>query len=599
MIRIAWLFVGLIAATFLGVAAYDWLPDLFASGPRTSPERLINQTLRRDDVLPFAAIPALTGVIALILVPVGLAIADSAMGLYVLHRLRALREQKTKKGVEQPMTVKEFMTLFSGTGSLERMATEYTGSLYDAEILLDGKKAKVKLSRAGAAPHFHPGTLVDRSLFLWLFRAVPIVLIGLGLSVFAYALALGYGTEVQAAASETAASRLDHYVVTALLAAAVSIAGAACVAAGTRMAGALRSLQLAGFCKEIDGLFSHGTETAHLQQVAQSAQDDSQKMTKALDKLRAEIKSAGDSASKAIQTASQDANKVLTTSVSKALDKPMTDLAASTQALAGDQNERVANLMEATLKAFIQELSAHSAEQMQQLKEQLSGATEMSQRAGENFTTATESLSKQVIDQAQTLNQSFDAALKTLTEFEKRSQKDLTNDLKTYSETLKSGVDRHSKEIAKLIDGALKQVKQTADSTLGQAGSDLQNASASLDGLQESIDNLVTLVTPILNQVIDNQENLLHAIESESASSKVIGRAAGELSAAAQASRETVERFISLAERMRETSREIRGLRGRGKDDDNRSITGQPKVPKELGDAIRDLESTTDDLPEL
>ena len=164
MIRIAWLFVGLIAATFLGVAAYDWLPDLFASGPRTSPERLINQTLRRDDVLPFAAIPALTGVIALILVPVGLAIADSAMGLYVLHRLRALREQKTKKGVEQTMTVKEFMTLFSGTGSLERMATEYTGSLYDAEILLDGKKAKVKLSRAGAAPHFHPGTLVDRSV---------------------------------------------------------------------------------------------------------------------------------------------------------------------------------------------------------------------------------------------------------------------------------------------------------------------------------------------------------------------------------------------------------------------------------------------------
>lgn len=591
--------MALVAATFLGFAAYDWLPDLFASGPRTSPERFVNQTLRRDTVLPIAAIPALIGVIALILVPVGLAIADSAMGLYVLRRMRALREQKTNKGVEQPMTIKEFTTLFAGTGSLEQMAAEYTGSLYEAEIPLDGKKQKVTLSRSGAAPHFYPGTLVDRSLFLWLFRAVPILLIGLGLSVFAYALALGYGTEVQAAANEAVASRLDQYLVAGLLAATVSIASAACVAAGTRMAAALRTVQLAGFCKEVDSLFPHGMETAHLQQVAQSSQDDSLKLTKALDKLRSEIKSAGDSASKAIQSASQDANKALTGSVSKALDKPMTDLAASTQALAGDQNERVANLLEATLKAFIEELSAHSAEQMQQLKDQLSGATEMSQRAGQNFTTATETLSKQVVEQAQTLNQSFDAALKTLTDFEKRSQKNLTNDLKAYSETLKTGVDRHSKEFAKLVDGALKQVKETADSTLGQAGTDLQNASASLDGLQESIDNLVTLVTPILNQVIDNQENLLHAIESESASSKVIGRAAGELSAAAQASRETVERFISLAERMRETSREIRGLRGGGKDDGKQPITGQPKVPKELGDAIRDLESTTDELPEL
>jgi hypothetical protein len=59
--------------------------------------------------------------------------------------------------------------------------------------------------------------------------------------------------------------------------------------------------------------------------------------------------------------------------------------------------------------------------------------------------------------------------------------------------------------------------------------------------------------------MIGHQESLLHALEQESASAQVIGRAAGELSLAAQASRDTVEQFVTLAERLRETGKAMGG----------------------------------------
>jgi methyl-accepting chemotaxis protein len=124
----------------------------------------------------------------------------------------------------------------------------------------------------------------------------------------------------------------------------------------------------------------------------------------------------------------------------------------------------------------------------------------------------------------------------------------------TLEETRDAAHDMH-----KAYRDSLEQHRASVqDSLQAYAGSFGQTA-ASFASLQGSIDNLLALTTPLLHQMIGHQEKLLHALEQESASAQVIGRAAGELSLAAQASRDTVEQFVTLAERLRETGKAMGG----------------------------------------
>ena len=120
--------------------------------------------------------------------------------------------------------------------------------------------------------------------------------------------------------------------------------------------------------------------------------------------------------------------------------------------------------------------------------------------------------------------------------------------------------------------------------------------------MHAGLQNMMTLAMPILNQIIDNQESLLTSLESDAAASKSIGRASSEMSAAAQASRETVERFITLAERMREVSNELQAaVNGGGQEMPSRADTSM--ASKRLSEAFQELRNvareTADELPQL
>jgi hypothetical protein len=130
--------------------------------------------------------------------------------------------------------------------------------------------------------------------------------------------------------------------------------------------------------------------------------------------------------------------------------------------------------------------------------------------------------------------------------------------MKELSETLEE-----TRKTAKSTDAAYRKALESHSDQVAEqlgvyAGSFGQTA-ASFETLQGSVDGLLTLTAPLLRQVIAHQEALLKAIEDETTASKVIGRAASELSAAAQASRETVGQFITLAERLREANKAAGG----------------------------------------
>jgi hypothetical protein len=179
------------------------------------------------------------------------------------------------------------------------------------------------------------------------------------------------------------------------------------------------------------------------------------------------------------------------------------------------------------------------------------------------------------------LKSALDAPVSALVQASERTGQDIAEQsrdaLEAVLKAFLDGLGQTVGEQAKALTGTLEETRKAAqdmhraykesleqhhlsvqDSLQAHAGSFGQTA-ASFETLQASIDNLLTLTTPLLHQMIGHQESLLHALEQESASAQVIGRAAGELSLAAQASRDTVEQFVTLAERLRETGKAMGG----------------------------------------
>lgn len=87
----------------------------------------------------------------------------------------------------------------------------------------------------------------------------------------------------------------------------------------------------------------------------------------------------------------------------------------------------------------------------------------------------------------------------------------------------------------------------------------------------------------------EQQQQLIDSLEREEQGSEAIGRAAEDMLAASKASRETVERFITLAERLREVSR---GIQSPGIDEDRPAA--DKATTKRLSAALRDLKRAVD-----
>jgi len=187
----------------------------------------------------------------------------------------------------------------------------------------------------------------------------------------------------------------------------------------------------------------------------------------------------------------------------------------------------------------------------------------------------------------------------------------LGKETKEIAGNLAGEANRHAEQFNTALERAIATIESLGTQQLGQATEDLTKTAASFDSLHTSLENLLTLVTPTMRQVIENQESLLHAIESESSNSRVLSRAAAEMSAAAQVSRTTVDRFMALAEVLRETSTNM----GKAANSNVRAPAASLQAAtvrkpakkvasaSSFGDAIRQLRDTSrdeaGDLPEI
>ncbi len=588
--RLAWFIGSLVMGALLAYGTYDAIIgaviDIFGLSARDP----LAQSIEQSRLVRAAGMVSLFAAYAALLHVLIVGLFDAVKNHSVLNDLEDMVEQKALGKV---LKQKAFLDIFVNSGLNETAAQRFV-SQFDHNAAGEAKKAEpdFTMAQTSAAQYYTPSSLLEAALFYWFFKPLPLLVLGVSAVCF---LLILVGDASQAGAEE-AANPFYHDLRIGIIALAFGLAGATIVEAFTAMIGAFRRTQIRRLAEHVDRLFVFGSERVYFTRLINATDAHSVKITEGVVKLADNIGSAidksGKNTVKAVETANENTANQIAKSIEVSLSGPLKTLAASTKALTGDQSAQVRKLLDATLKGFIDQLASHLGGQVKEISQFLKSASDVSAKAEKSFVLANATIAKQTDEQLKALNASFMAALKTLSQFEERNRKALTKDLDGLVKALNSEVAGHSKDFGKLVEKGLKDVKETAETTLYGAEANMQTAAASLDGLQETIESLTTLVTPILRQVIDNQEGLLSAIESDASSSKAISRAANQMSAASQASRETVERFITLAERLREISRTLQS-------DGRKGAAGGKERNDELSKAIKELKSSARDLPKL
>jgi hypothetical protein len=154
-------------------------------------------------------------------------------------------------------------------------------------------------------------------------------------------------------------------------------------------------------------------------------------------------------------------------------------------------------------------------------------------------------------------------------------------------------------EAREAVNQQQDQQMERLTAQIGQLISDLkQSFGSQAEGINALHEQAIGLLREATASTQTTTNALSAAIAREQESAERVGQSAEQMHAAALASRETVERFIALAERMRELSRSIGSVV---------SITGSEDVPlsdprttRRLSSAIRELQRAADNgLPEL
>lgn len=278
----------------------------------------------------------------------------------------------------------------------------------------------------------------------------------------------------------------------------IMLSGTAIVIAAVKRAVlTLRRQQADQLCTDIDRLYPPTANGPQMDDMQSASQAGSAEMVKAVSKLSTDLSKTVDSRFKDWQEASEGANEALEKAV-------------------------VAGIEEA-------------------LREPLTRLTAAAERSAETQAEQSREALEAVLDSfLKGLDQHFSAQFDTF----KSTLEETRKAAAALDESYRTLLEEHRKQIAE---------------DLGTHAESFERTAANFETLQGVLENLITLVSPMMRQIVDNQESLLNALDQEASASKVISRAAAELSTAAQASRDTVERFITLAERLRETSKAMGG----------------------------------------
>ncbi len=598
--------IGLALSALAGYFAYAQLPqfiDLMTPGILGQDVVLM---FRDNPFMAAAGYASLGGISVFILVFVSLTIWDSVAIVKVRRELEGLRDRQLDG---QAPTTDDLVTAFAEAPEFSAHAAAFAATLESVADEDEAEEGATFLLRSSVPPHVFLGqhALVERNLYLWFFRSLPILLVGIGAFALAgtvivdlHGLMDGRTTVGEAQLRLLAATRTGLIALTMAGFSAFLIAILTRIALGARVAQANRITDL------LSVLFPGGAEARQLADVAlasrTSAQDLSASIAKLGNKIHQDITKQAQKVLQATEAESDALATKLGQAVEATLSKPIAKLTSATKTLTQDQSDRVKKLLDAVLATFVAELEKSFGGQTREIQKLLKSSVTTVEKAEKTFGQVIKDLGTHSKEQLAALAGQIEKTLQDLREGEAEQFNQLSAELASYTENLRDQVDSHSHRFETLLEEMLKESSEIAKTVLTQSASDIARTAESFDTLHAGLQNMMTLAMPILNQVIGNQESLLMSLESDASASKSIGRASSEMSAAAQASRETVERFITLAERMREVSNALRAAAS-GERLEMPARPGMPRGSKRLSEAVQELRNvareTAEDLPQL
>ena len=662
-IRNLWFGVSLVFAAVLGLFGADFntgLVDLVTFGSLPNPAVYLS-----NPAVSFSCGLVFVGLAAFFLGFVGLGVFDGITTAVARSRLNILR--KALYGEETPSR-EAFVDCFKQAPELNAAANRHAETLYvhATRKKQSGTSFSILRSTQTASQSFPVSAIVDHRLMVWFFRVLPAAFVGTGIFAFAAVLAAG----------KSAGDASMPMLSIAAVALAVSVFGAMIAIVIGRALTGFRHAQIAALCSDIDDLYQPSRESVSLEEVIRASKENAELMASATKTAQEDFRATmqdmtREFSEKLEQNSTAMANNLndgikaqapaISDAVSKALAEPIEQLKTSTEAVTSLQSEEVSNLIKNSLETFVRELKSIVGDEFSQLDQLLKSSAESAERFEKVYSEALTAISDQsasmnsgLIDEFRSVMDALKAEdaerIKAQTESLKEMTGQLTTSVKSVTEGLNDAIkevattlgsetreiatslstetkdmaanmaaeaNRHAERFNSALDRAIKAVESLSGQQLERATEDLSKTAESFGSLHTALENLVTLVTPMMRQVVENQESLLSAIESESSNSRVLSRAASEMSAAAQVSRTTVDRFMALAEVLRETSTNMgRAANNNVRTADAASAVTAAPAPKakpekkaskaasgsSFGDAIRQLRSSSsedvDDLPE-
>ena len=534
-----------------------------------------------------AAMAGMAGLFAIVLGGLLPAVADGLASAVAIIRLANLRT-RSAEGV----TATAFMTCFDGLGDLEDDARTHKARLVRRTNGQNGENSEAEepivFATAPASQSFRPERLVDLSLTPWLFRPLAILLFGGG----AVGVALGM---IRTDATTPAP------LAVAMLALAFPWGAATIIWWLSAMLERWRAAQSRDLCWHVDQLFVTDPQRMLLSEAVAVTREGARRTEAGLKALRENVTAstadAVDRLSKQIAAAERGPVEQVGDQLRDVLAEPLAAVADASKQIATDQTDRLDRLLRDAVAAYGAEVEKQTGDRLAELNKLLAGAASAAAKSEKSFARAVASLEKQTGKQIKDMSGQVEAMVKALDARDAKSRNDLHKELAGIGKSLTEQTKTLSSELAKVIDQSGSGRASSAGAGAGPAVKQLSTAADSMKKVQTTLDKTMSSILPLLEQIAANQSTLNDLLKRDAGAHEAIGQAADELKSAADTSRETVGQFIELAERLRDTSRSLRGARKTGKAADTLS-TGE-----DLSTMIKDLrqfsEGATKSLPKL
>lgn len=475
MIRTIWLLASAVAAFFLAPFVYLAIPDVMTALAGTATPAAALNLLKADATVIAVGLVSSGLVVFTLLAFLLPGVIEGVQAGMARHRLQSAAGHTSARA---PFSEHHFREAFVYAPFLGDMAGRYSGFLTPVQVETKGwKGAAIERHEAlhatvPAAEFFNPAAMVHGRLFLWLFRPLPLTLLGVGVISFLAILAR--------VANLAAADPWPGVIMPASIALALAATGAAIIYFLVRATLDLRIAQADKLAVTLDGLFHYTPAVKQLREVLAANQAQMKSVESAMKSLHVAIERSSEQEAARLSASIEAAGEMIAHSLrndlTAVLKEPLDRITLSAKQITEDQSAQIQHVLANTLKAFLGELEGHVGLEIRALQQVLDKAAESATRLEAGVGQSGKLLTKLGQSQSAELSAAFASQAKALEDAIKGLEQSAGRSFREASE----GITRAAVELQALAARIQEMVETQKTPDVTRLAGELRNASRAL-----------------------------------------------------------------------------------------------------------------------